>query len=459
MPRLVAILLLPLIFATSALQAPTSGCVVAGADLPAALAEAQAAPARCLEIPAGEYVVPAYSSDWLLVTADGFDLYGAGEGITTIRVTDGLTLTRDLHVITLKGANQHVHDLTIRNGDAAAGPAGVGGVLIGDTSSGAIVDRVEFTGGLTTRGYGVGTYRLYSAPGGPGTWATIRNISVHDTGAMGIGINSSHNTVENNRLVRVGVTTLDHGIYAQGGYNVYSGNYIETAKGYSIHGYKHVPSLDSSGDRIVNNTSINPGVGHIIVDSITANGAQLDRSAVISGNVLRSTGGPAIGINVNSPAIVSDNVLEDVGAIGGRAIYIGGVGAGSIVRGNRLIGTRSSSNGIQADVAALISGNSIDSTGIGVGINIGGAGTRVSDNRIVLVGAQGSGVSGIGVNAPNAVVLNNDVTITAPGACLKAYSSATGLIARGNILTSIGGAWYQDVPQSLAGAVLDNVQR
>jgi len=151
-----------LVLAGGALQTAPAGCVVAGADLPAALAEAQAAPARCLEIPAGVYPVGAPSNGaWLNVDADNLAISGAGAGKTIVQITAPLTLTQDMAIVRLFGVGQSIRDLTI---DMGAGHTGAGSLLgISVYGSGGIgphvgrglratIERVELTGGYSANG-------------------------------------------------------------------------------------------------------------------------------------------------------------------------------------------------------------------------------------------------------------------------------------------------------------------
>lgn len=259
----------------------------------------------------------------------------------------------------------------------------------------ATIERIEVVGGYSSdgaRGYGIGTYRLYSDHDGA-QFVTIRDCYIHDGIATGIGINSNNNLILNNHIARVGLNSLSHGIYMQGGYNTYDGNTIEQATGYSFHGYKQVPSLDSSGDRIVNNTSINPGTGHALFQGQpnTANPtlpatANLNRHATVANNVFR---GGANGVLSSNPIIVSNNVFEDV--FGGTTIS---GGARSVITGN-LIQQLSSTAGGTAIVArdlSVVADNQISTIGQVKAIDSQGAEVTIRDNVISMANAYARGI-------------------------------------------------------------------
>ena len=316
---LILIILLPLLLGGA--QASPSGCMVAGADVAASLAGAT----TCLDIPAGVYAIgPGTGGAWLNAPQDGLEIRGAGMGLTVLRITSPLTLTSDMAALRLFGVAQQVHDLTIDLGGGHSGAGSLAGISVyGSGAQGAYVgraeratiERVEVLGGYSATGaggYGVGTYRAASDQGGA-QYVTIRDCLIHDSPATAIGVNSSYNTIAHNTIARVGTNGLSHGLYMQGGYNVVEGNTIDRASGWSIHGYKQVPSIDASGDRYIGNTSTNPGSGHIVVNG--TGGAPGTRYATISGNVLRNTAGrrTQYGIWCNGvPCLIAANVLEDV---------------------------------------------------------------------------------------------------------------------------------------------------
>jgi parallel beta helix pectate lyase-like protein len=433
------ILFLPLV--ASSAQQPQGACVVAGTDVPAALAEAQAG-ARCLELPAGIYSVGApVAGAWLNADADNLEVRGAGEGKTVLQITSPLTLTQDMAVLRLFGVGQRVHDLTIQLSSGHSGAGSLAGISVyGSGALGtyqgraerATIERVEVIGGYSATGaggYGIGTYRGYLDQGGA-QYVTIRDCFIHDGPATAIGINSNSNLILNNHIARVGLNGFSHGVYAQGGNNLYEGNTIENASGYSFHGHKQVPSLDGSGDRYIGNLSLNPGSGHIVINS-TVNGsnpglpagAQLTRYATISGNTFRNTlGHRAGGIWCNGvPCVIDGNVLEDTYVTNGGG-WIDDSG-GSIITSNLLttistpdgatnfsmirvtgIGATVANNRLVMNVgccaALTVSGNEHTVTGnairVGGGIGvasgnalvIGGDGMLVTDNRLITTGSM-----------------------------------------------------------------------
>ena len=373
MDRLFAILAIILKILIAPVQQSTLACVTATSDLVASMADAQAGP-RCLDIPAGVYSIGAATSGaWLNATVDNLEIKGAGAGKTILQITQPLTLTQDFVVLRLFGVNQHVHDLTVQLGTGHTGTGSIGGIVI--YGSGGIaafagraeraeIDHVEITGGYSANGsggYAIGTYRL-STDKAAAQWNTIQDNWIHDSPSTGIGVNSNNNLLLHNRIERVGASPLAHGFYAQGGYNVYDGNYVSGASGYSFHGWKHVPSIDASGDRYVNNTSIDPGVGHMVINGIVGN---LTRNVVIAGNLFRNTGGRfASGVAVDqiSGAIISNNIFEDVLKAGSATIDTGPNAGGAIISGNRLAATIPANGGgnIRLLSPALVEGNVID---------------------------------------------------------------------------------------------------
>ncbi len=456
--KVAAIVLTLLIALLVPSQQGAPACVVSSSDVAASLVTAQADPSHCLDIPAGVYSVGAATNGaWLNATADNLEIKGAGEGKTILSITQPLTLTADLAVIRLFGVGQRVHDLTLNLGTGHSGSGSLGGISVyGSGGIGSFVgraeraqiDHIEITGGYSANGsggYGIGTFRGWDYQGGA-QWNTIDDNWIHDTPATGIGVNSSYNIIAHNRLERVGASTLAHGFYAQGGYNLYDGNYVANASGYSFHGYKHVPNLDSSGDRFVNNTSIDPGQGHLIVDSINGATGPLNRSAVVSGNVFRNTGAHAsIGLTIAAPAIVSDNTFEDVAQSGQSAISVTGAN-GSIIEGNRITSATLGSYAIYVGNASTAQDNAIEGSGYLVGININGA-AIIRGNRITMGRA---GATGITVSSANARIEDNDVTMIS-GVCVGFTSSWAGVIVRDNVLA--GAKWI--VMPDTTQAILD----
>jgi hypothetical protein len=421
------IIMLPLLFAQ-----PATGCTVAGADLAVSLASAS----TCLDIPAGEYVLSGSGGSLLQTSIANLDIAGAGMGRTIVRVTGTMTLTSDLLVWRLLGVGQHLHDLTVQtDGAGIHGPWGVGAVSVGLEGERITIERVEVVGGYSSdgaRGFGIGTYRLFSTNGGA-QYVTIRDCYVHDSPATGIGVNSNNNLIVGNHIARVGTNGLSHGVYAQGGYNLYEGNTIEQAAGYSFHGYKQVPSLDSAGDRFIGNTSINPGSGHIIIQGPQA------RSATISGNVFRNTAGRrTLGVWCNAaPCLIEANVLEDIFPSNGYGwIEDGG---GSVITGNTLTTTGTVPDGpinfagIRAFGNGSVITNNTVTIGVGccAGIEVMGNDVQVQNNRVSVAG----GNVGIKLRGDGGMVQGNRIVSTGTGVVFAfTLSGPTNIFMTGNYL-------------------------
>jgi hypothetical protein len=298
-------ILLPLILAASA------QCFTASPDLLASLNQAQAT-THCMTIPEGNYTL----TDTLNLTADDFTLSGAGMGKTTI-TTIGKPLAGDLNIIGLSGARQSVSDLSIAVGSGYSGLGAVGAIAIHPSAIYATIERVEVSGGFggnVSNGYGIGTYRPWNDDNGD-QHATIAECHIHDSPTTAIGINSNRNTIRDNRIERVGDNEYRHGIYAQGGYNLYQGNTVIDASGYSFHGWKHVPNLDASGDLWIDNTSINPHSGHIVVSGIPNEinpafpvGTPLTRNVFVLHNTF--IGHPPISWWIDAEVIASGNTFQ-----------------------------------------------------------------------------------------------------------------------------------------------------
>lgn len=415
-------------------QQSAPACLVATSDLVTSLADAQAGP-RCLDIPAGTYAVPN-GGWWLNVTVPNVEIRGAGEGKTILQVTNGYTLTTDLVPIRLAAPNAYVHDLTIQIGTGYHGTNGIGGILIDQAATHARVERVEVAGGYTgngSNGYGIGTFKLYSSDNAA-QYATIQDCFVHDSPATAIGINSNNNTILHNHLKNIGTTGLQHGFYAQGGGNLYDGNIVENVSGYAYHGWKKVPNLDGSGDRIVNNLFSGYGSGPVIVSGMPnavnpalPTGTNLTRDVVIANNVFRGVGV----LNMGVPALISGNVLD------GARIEVAAGGDGSRVVGNQigsmlLQGTQA----MLISAPALVQGNTIDMNGYIVGMLITGNGAQIRDNRITRT-ATGTAdwMVAINANANDLDIGGNSLALNG-GQLISASHAVTGLRLHDNQLIS-----------------------
>jgi hypothetical protein len=373
-------------------QAPLTCVVSDGVNIAADLTTAQAG-SRCLELPSGVFTV---TPGTLLATADNLTIRGAGMGRTTLKLPDDLVINARTYVLRFVGAHQSISDLTIQGGLNATGTNAMLGISLENGATFTHVQRVEVVGlfgGNTAGASGIDLAQLWS---GPAQRALIEDCIIRDGPNMtGIVVNSNSNTIRNNTIRDVGNTTQRHGIYIQGGYNLFDGNLIERVGGYSLHAWQKVQSIDGSGNAYTHNTSVDPGFQHMIVSGLASNGTNpaipsgrmLTRTATITSNTFRNTGSiKRIGLLADVPAIISDNTFEDVVADGAQVIRVTSTAGGSIVRGNaiRAMSPASSNGGaVSIECACLAEGNSIDTRGLNYAITGGSvAGASVGPNLI-----------------------------------------------------------------------------
>jgi hypothetical protein len=459
--RLIKLLLIGILALPLVLSGAGSGCVESSADVAASLVQAEASAARCLHLPAGVYTSPVLAGGvWLSATADNLEVYGDGIGKSVLRVTDGLTLTSDLIALRLLGKGQHIHDLTVQVGTGYSGPWGIGGINIYSPAEHALLERIEVVGGYSfdgARGYGIGTYQPYNYLGGA-QWVTIRDNFIHDGLATGIGINSNNNIIENNHVARVGLNSLSHGVYAQGGNNFYEGNTIDQATGWAIHGHKQVPNLDGSGDRIIGNLILNPGLGGVVIDSTGS--PPLTRYATIQGNTLRNTGGHrSSGIWCNGvPCVIDGNVLEDTYVTNGSGWIEDN--AGSIIT-NNILTTLNAPDGATnysmirstAVTGATIANNRLVNGQYGGGIVVSGARHTIQGNTVLMTA---SGSQGLYLSGDMLLVQGNRLESTAGAYVLAIGSPLTNLTMTGNYLRRAGDLCNLNL-SGVTGRIADNV--
>lgn len=420
-----------------------TGCVVSGSDVAAALVEAQAG-SRCLEIPQGTYSISPAAGDWLSVTVANVEIRGAGIGKTVISTT-GVTLTNNLYLIALRAPGAHVHDLSLVIGTGYHSTYEVGGVLASVGALHSRIERVEISGGYTGNGgngFGIGLYQPWDQNGG-NQYTTIQDNYIHDGPATGIGVNGSSNLLLNNHIARVGTGSLQHGVYAQGGANLYEGNIVENVSGYSFHGHKQVPNLDGSGDRYIGNLSLNPGTAHIVINS--SGNPPLTRYATISGNTFRNTAGKrsanAVWCN-GVPCVISDNILEDTYTTTGSG-WIEDSG-GSVITGN-LLTTLTAPDGainysmirVQGTAGATVANNRLTNSQYGRGIVAQGARHTITGNTVLQTGA--SAPDALWLSGDMLMVTGNRLESTGGGYTLAVGSPApTNLVFTGNYLKREG---------------------
>jgi len=228
----------------------------------------------CMVIPAGDYYIDFNSGSYLHVNKDEFEIHGAGVGKTILH-TIPRQLNSNIYIVDFHGYNQKIDNLTIDMSVDYTSPISksfsTGAIEINHEATYTTVDHIEIYGGYSASlsgGFGIGTYRVWNEDNG-NQYATISNNYIHQLHGSCIGIPSNHNLIKNNTLIDCGDNRLQHGFYAQGGYNRYENNVVIRAAGYSFHGWKQTPSLDTSGDQWINNTSIDPKEGHLVVSGIT----------------------------------------------------------------------------------------------------------------------------------------------------------------------------------------------
>lgn len=410
-------ILIPLVLGGAALQTPPAACVIAGADVPAALAEAQAG-SRCLELPAGEYAVTQTAGNWLNITVDDVELRGAGVGKTVIRMAETVTLTGNFAFIRTVAARTWVHDLAIVNA-AHAGPPNTtmygvmahyepyAGGFRGATS--ARFERLDIAGvwgNTAAGGFGIFLGQYSGLDAGYG-WHTVAGVTVHDSpDATGMLIGAHGSTIRNSRVVNVGGASFTkHGLYIQAGHTLVEDCYLDRAGSFAIHGYKNAAGMDGSGDRYIGNTIVNPGFQHIYSSG--------GRSVEVSGNTLIETDGRETnGILTNGPALIAGNVLEDVRKGGGPVIRA--TGAGSIVRDNRIAFPTFAGAALAPAIdlsgpRSIASGNVLDIGPLNDGIWL--CGGCIATNNQILSTVSGAGRKGIVINGDGAIVTGNRIEV------------------------------------------------
>lgn len=448
---LTILIYLALVF--GAAQQPAAGCTDAAdyADLPSALAAATS----CLEVPAGVYPVTATGGKWLNVTQPG--LYISGHPGAVIRATGGVTLTSDLYLINVAAPGVTVEGLRLEIAGGYTGVREIGAIRVDAPADHVTVQGNEIAGGYTGNGgngFGIGTYRLYNHPGsGAAQHVTIADNFIHDSPSTAIGVNSSYNTIRGNRIARIGTGPLQHAFYAQGGNNLYSGNYAEQVSGYCYHGWKKVPNLDGSGDRIIGNTFTACASGPGIVSGMPNQGntalpvgANLSRDAIFQGNVFRGAGV----LSVSIPSSIVSNVFE------GTRLELAAGSDGSQAIGNRFSGfTLLGDPAIRISAPALVSGNTIDMNAYATGIDVRGNGAQIRDNRITRT-ASGTAdwMVGIALNANDLTVSGNYLSLN--GAQLLGVGTApAGLRIHDNALLTTRFV-MRDSVRIVSGLVYDN---
>lgn len=343
-------------------------------QLAADLASAVALGHRRLYLPAGTYTLSKTNGSILTLAADYCEIFGDGIGKTIIKYANSQVLSGHVQVFNLFGTRQSVHDMTILGGTGMTYNGFDSYAIV--TSPGAFyphlynLDISLFEGGGTAGGGAMSLYQPWNQPNSNGgkQYALVENCYLHDmTAASAIVVNCSSNTIRRNIIARVGnVGTTQHGLYEQGGYNTIEDNTFISIGGFSIHGHKAVPNIDGSGSKYLNNTSLNPGWCHIIVDFLNSdgtnpeipNGLPLTRYAEIMNNTCRNTGQhTSAGIIVTTSCSIIGNTLEDICPTdGGGWIDSNNSAQSSAIEGNVLRLTNPATVGVNYSLIRCASG-------------------------------------------------------------------------------------------------------
>lgn len=404
------------------------------AALRAALTAAQASDARCLYIPAGIYKVAPVSGDLLSLTAPGMTVCGDGIGRTVLQDADNIVITNHARRIALNAPYQTVRDLSIYGSASMSGTYDTGGVNVRNGGLYFRVARVEVAGIYGYGSAGGSAFDCYQDPnvGGGRQFGVMEDCIARDMPlCTGFGTASSNNAFVRCIALRCGNTTTRHAFYAQGGYNRFEQCYAESAGGFSYHAHKQSQALDASGDQYIGCVSINPGLKHMIVDSYQT----LTRYVTIRDCLFK---GSAEGIDFRVPALIDGCVFEDVGKVGQSTIIVNQGATGSQVRGNRITTAVRGTYGVFVGVPATIEGNAIEGI-YGTGINVTGPGALIRGNRLNVSSIPNvQSVVGIGTGTTNAVLDGNLIGASGVGVCISMGNGAA--VLRNNILEPRNGA-------------------
>lgn len=333
-------------------------------DLSSDIAAAKATVHHNLYMPTGDYPIGALD----LGNCSGLTIWGDGE--RTRLISDGAVTSGVLSLLHIYQAQDVVlsdFSVVVQN---ASGAGSIKSIAVDYNALGARLDRIECIGGYGATGAGGSAFDLYqnSAFGGGYSYATINDCTARDLpSGCGMIMNSQGNRVERFTALNCGSTTLQHGMYIQGGENTFSHCLVSQSGGYNFHNYAAVPDRAASFNRYTNCTSIDPVFGHFIATSINASatnpdvpsGTPLNRGVSLSGCAFRRTkNGPACynGVGGGVPLLIDGCTFED--ALGAAGAWVG-VGAGSRVTNSlfRQIVTVQNIVGVVASGGATVIGN------------------------------------------------------------------------------------------------------
>jgi hypothetical protein len=311
---------------------------------------------------------------------------------------------------------------TIGSGAQTVTPPSMLGIYPGRTLTiGGTTETIQVTSVTTTTFTATFANAHNSADSVSGTsmghqYARVERCLVRDSSkATAFILNSAANIFRGCKAINVGSTSTQHGFYIQKGQNVIDDWYCEGVSGYSIHIYIDVTTSDSSGNRVLNGTSINPGTQHLIAQSATVAAGNPDiptseqqiRYTIVSNNVFRRTKGAktCAGVRVDYGGIIANNTLEDAcGSSGNAWIFSTSSGNASSIISNNVLRVLNPTNnlGIVVNNNSVVTGNQIINWSGGVAIRVDGACTMQAN----VIDLAGSG-SGITLNAGSATALSN----------------------------------------------------
>lgn len=400
---------------------------------------------------AGAFKISAISAyngavEPLVENIEIYNIFGGstagGEGIATYTPYNSTTLST-----TLTAAIEST-------GSQAATPASMRGIYVGRrltvTAEQVVVTAVTattFTATFTSTHSAGATVTAFSQGFQRGVF---RNITVRDSyTCSAFVVNSSGNTFENCRAVRIGGTVFQHGFYIQGGYNVFDKCHAEGCAGYNYHGWFQVANINAAGNVLTKCTSLNAGYGHVIMGGTIVSAANpeiptsqyLNRYALIEGCTFRNTNGhKSDGLTLSLPCRVFGNVLEDIfpttgaGWINDQSSTI----APCTIIANELRTTAttlpSGTNYNYILGRGLVEGNTITATSLtnaASGITVV-AGATAKGNRVTLSGGRCMTFFGAGIG------IQDNYLTTATDAVFHATAAFTDLIMTGNYMSTTG---------------------
>jgi hypothetical protein len=420
------------------------------AALRAFLTAAAVASGRCGVLAAGIYSIQGAAGVLFAVTGDDLTVTGAGAGRTILRFPPKQALTGPLEVWQLRGAGQTLAAFSII-GQGFTGTGEWTGVQAAAGSTTPTIRDLEIAGvwgDAGAGGTGIGLYQPWDIADAVQD-AMVEGNYIHDGQGQGVGINSNRNTIRGNRIARMGVSTLQHCVYLQGGYNQITGNTFDSCGGYSIHGYFDVEDTEADGNLITQNVSHNPGEAHVLAQAWAATGRNPrlpagtpnSRSITISDNTFIDTGANhAYGLDLYVPFVATGNLFVDVqrGDTGAIRGHVAGTFSSNHV--TRLVPGPSGPLVSLDGAGSVAQGNVLEPSTWQTGIVVNGAESVISGNTIR---SAAPSVGGIQIDAPGVQVLGNHIAFTDPGARWAVGVGAAGdaLHVTGNTLHTQGNAW------------------